>query len=223
MAARDPALAPITRLADRLALARRGRFVGRAAELELFHAALKADEPPYAVLYIHGPGGIGKTTLLHEYARIAATCGRPVIPLDGREIDPTPAGFLFALSQSLGFKPVDFAAIIANWPPTGTLLIDRYELLTALDSWLRETFLPELPAESLVVIASRTPPTSPWRTDIDWADLTCILPLRDLHPDESQSYLTARGIPGDQHAAILAFTHGHPLALTLVADVLSRG
>ena len=71
-------------------------------------------------------------------------------------------------------------------------------------------------------MASRPPPASPWRTDIDWADLTRILPLRDLLPDESQRYLSARGIPGDQHAAILAFTHGHPLALTLVADVLSR-
>lgn len=223
MAARNPASAPITRLAGRLELARRARFVGRTEELELFRAALKAAEPPYAVLYIYGPGGIGKTTLLREYARIAASCGKPAIPLDGREIDPTPAGFLFALSQSLGLKHVDFGAIIANWPPTGVLLIDRYELLTALDSWLRETFLPELPARSLVVMASRTPPASPWRTDIDWADLTCLLPLRDLPPDESQRYLTARGIPGDQHAAILEFTHGHPLALTLVADVLSRG
>src|SRR4029077_6838401 len=37
-----------------------------------------------------------------------------------------------------------------------------------------------------------------------------------------QRYLSARGIPDDQHAAILSFTHGHPLALTLVADVLNR-
>jgi hypothetical protein len=48
------------------------------------------------------------------------------------------------------------------------------------------------------------------------------LPLRDLLPDESQKCLTARGVPGDQHAAILAFTHGHPLALTLIAGVLNR-
>jgi hypothetical protein len=222
MAARNSTSSSIVRLADRLELARRGRFVGRSAELELFHTALKAAEAPYAVLYIHGPGGIGKTTLLREYARIAAACGRPVIALDGREIDPTPAGFLLALSQSLGLQRVDFDAIIASWPPSGVLLIDRYELLTALDSWLRETFLPELPAQSLVVMASRPPPASPWRADIDWADLTRVLPLRDLLPDESQRYLSARGIPDDQHAAILAFTHGHPLALTLVADVLSR-
>ena len=120
MAARNSTSPTIVRLADRLELARRGRFVGRAAELELFYAALKAAEPPYAALYIHGPGGIGKTTLLREYARIAAACGRPVISLDGREIDPTPTGFLLALSQSLGLQHVDFDAVIANWPPAGT-------------------------------------------------------------------------------------------------------
>src|SRR5689334_20836893 len=118
MAARNPTFSPITRLADRMELARRARFVGRSAELELFQAALKAAEPPYAVLYIYGPGGIGKTTLLREYARVAANCGKPVISLDGREIDPTPAGFLYALSQSLRLKDVDFDAIIENWSPT---------------------------------------------------------------------------------------------------------
>ena len=54
----------MTRLADRLAAARRGRFVGRVAELELIRQAVLADEPPFAVLHLHGSGGVGKTTLL---------------------------------------------------------------------------------------------------------------------------------------------------------------
>ena len=170
MATRNHATAQTPRIADRLVAARRGRFVGRSDELELFCSAIQAAEPPFAVLYVYGPGGIGKTTLLREYARLAATGGRSSCRSMGANIDPTPTGFLFALSQRLGLEDVSLAHVIANWPSTGVLLIDRYEILTALDGWLRETFLPQLPAQSLVVIASRNPPTSPWRTDIDWAE-----------------------------------------------------
>lgn len=59
------------RMADRLASARAERFVGRAPEVTLFRSALAAGEPPFAVLHVHGPGGIGKTTLLQKYARMA--------------------------------------------------------------------------------------------------------------------------------------------------------
>jgi GTPase SAR1 family protein len=38
------------------------------------------------VLHVHGPGGVGKTTLLHEFVQLAADEGRPVIMLDAREI-----------------------------------------------------------------------------------------------------------------------------------------
>ena len=211
------------RIADRLAAARRGRFVGRLAERELYRSALLAAEPPFVVLHVHGPGGVGKTTLLREYARVAAECGRPVVQLDGRNVDPSPPGFLLALRQAMGLEADGGSPTLEDWPPGGVLLIDTYETLLPLDPWLRETFLPQLPARSLVVIAGRNQPAPAWRTDLDWADLTQTVALRNLRPEESQTYLATRGIPGDQHAEVLAFTHGHPLALALVADVLGRG
>ncbi|HET7037140.1 MAG TPA: AAA family ATPase [Thermomicrobiaceae bacterium] len=210
------------RLADRLAAARRGRFVGRLAELELVRSALLGVEPSFAVLCIRGPGGVGKTALLREYARLAAEAGRPVVRVDGRDVDPSPPGFLRALGQAIG--PADEpSSPLARSPPRGLLLIDTYETLTPLDDWLRERFLPQLPVESLVVLAGRTPPRPAWRTDLDWAGLVHLLPLGNLRPEESRTYLAARGIPEAHHAGLLAFTHGHPLALALVADVLSRG
>ncbi len=103
------------------------------------------------------------------------------------------------------------------------LIIDTYELLAPLDAWLRETILPQLPATSLVVLAGRTPPAPEWRADLAWGGLTRTIALGNLQAAESQTYLAARGVPNDQHAAVLAFTHGHPLALSLVADALIRG
>jgi hypothetical protein len=47
--------------------------------------------------------------------------------------------------------------------------------------------------------------------------------LRNLRPEETQTFLTTRGIPVEQHADLLSLTHGHPLALCLVADALHHG
>ena len=58
------------RLADRLVAAR--CFVGRQAEMALFTSVLGAEIPPFAVLHLHGPGGIGKTSLLQQFAGVAA-------------------------------------------------------------------------------------------------------------------------------------------------------
>ena len=113
--------------------------------------------------------------------------------------------------------------MIERWPAGGVLLVDTYELLAPLDDWLRHTLLPQLPARSLVVIAGRHEPATAWRTDVAWAALTRIHPLRNLGPDESRTYLTRCGVPAEHHDEALSFTRGHPLALSLVADVLTRG
>ncbi len=65
-------------LADQLTAARRRSFVGRRAELALF-ASLLAGEGPHGVVYVRGPGGVGKTTLLRQVAWLASDAGRRVV------------------------------------------------------------------------------------------------------------------------------------------------
>jgi DNA-binding winged helix-turn-helix (wHTH) protein len=145
---------PCARIADRLASERRRRFVGRENEIAVFRSALLADEPPFVVLHVNGPGGVGKTTLLEEFVRMAQEAGRVVVRIDGRNIEASSLGFLVALSGALGVD-CELSAVIEGWPVGAVLLVDTYELLTSLDGWLRDTLLPQLPARSLVVIAGR--------------------------------------------------------------------
>src|SRR5690606_8494575 len=126
------------RVGDRLRDIRLRRFVGRAAELELLRSALDAGPPPFSVLYVHGPGGIGKTALLVRFAEHAVATGRTVIHLDARTLEVSPPGL---------------RAAVGDVRPGALLLFDTYEMLAGLDDWLRESYLPSLPADVIVVIA----------------------------------------------------------------------
>ncbi len=206
------------RLADRLHAARHRQFVGRTAELALFKEALAAEELPFLVLHIFGPGGVGKTALLGEFAAACVAANVPVWRLDGRTIDSAPEAFIGALGAATGLNAPTSIDALAAYEGRQVLLIDTYETLHPLDGWLRESFLPQLPADLLVVLAGRQPPTLAWRADPGWRSLLHTLPLRNMAPEESRTYLTERRVPGEQHPTVLSFTHGHPLALSLIAD-----
>src|SRR5689334_10480654 len=83
--------------------ARSDSFVGRQQELARFVDALHAAQPAFWVLHVYGPGGIGKSTLLAEFRRLAREAGCPAVLLDGRNVAPTPAGFRAALAEA-GFS-----------------------------------------------------------------------------------------------------------------------
>lgn len=210
------------RMGDRLAALRRSRFVGRSAELELLRAALSCDVPDFAVLHIYGPGGMGKTTLLREFARLAAEAGRIPVMLDARHLDASPGGFLTALQMALNLAPEQPPLEVVATLPGLVLLIDTCELLAPLDAWLRDIFLPQLQERAIVVMAGRQQPAAAWRADDGWGALTRIVSLRNLRPDESAAYLTQEGIPAQEVECVLAVTYGHPLALALMADLYKQ-
>ncbi|HEX9989817.1 MAG TPA: ATP-binding protein [Chloroflexia bacterium] len=211
------------RLADRLAAARRRRFVGRENERAMFRDALSSPELPFCLLHVFGPGGVGKTTLLKEFIAVCAELQVPSIYMDARNIEPSPEAFTGALRLFLGINPTDDPLeVIASRAHRHVILVDTGELLAPLSTWLREVFLPQLPDDTLIVFADRRPPSPAWYADPGWQDIIRILPLRNLSPHESRDYLAKRSIPMEHHAEVLNFTHGHPLALSLVADVFAQ-
>lgn len=211
-------------LAERLEAARRSQFVGREKECTLFRNALSAAEPPFNILHVYGPGGVGKTTLLREFDWLARESGRRTIHLDARTIEPSPSAFQGALRMALDAPatqtPQEYLRQAASTQGMGhVIFIDTSELLTPLDNWLRDEFFPAMPSTMMTVFSGRNPPSVGWRTDPGWQPFVRFLQLRNLDPKESEAYLNKRQIPAGRHRAILNFTHGHPLALSLVVDL----
>ncbi|GBG38408.1 hypothetical protein NJB14197_32790 [Mycobacterium montefiorense] len=158
------------------------------------------------MLYVHAPGGAGKTALLRVLADDARAAGRFVVEVDLHITSATPLAFEAACADALTTAGA-------------VLVIDTFEQSQALENWLRTRFLPRLPIDALVVIAGRLPPDPIWRTDPDWNDALRTITLPDLNTEEARALLLARGVPEERHAALLAFAGGQPLALTLAADL----
>ncbi|MFJ2261582.1 AAA family ATPase [Streptomyces sp. NPDC087844] len=201
---------PLGPLAERLRSARGASFVGRSEELSQFAAALDGAEGAFRVLYLHGPGGVGKSALLARFADEAQARGRRVIRVDGRDLTAREEDF----EAEAGPVGADEQVV---------LLVDTFERCQALERWLRESYLPSLPGDAVVVIAGRRPPALAWRTDPGWDGLLRVVRLNDLPPHEAGTLLTSRGVPPDEQAPLIAFAGGHPLALRLAADVSLSG
>jgi hypothetical protein len=197
----------VVTLAARLADRDRRRFVGREAELDLLERCL-TDDQPAAVVFVHGPGGIGKSTLLREFERRAAADGWDTFLVEGRELSPAPD----ALNATLEGARASSRPLI---------LIDTYERMTGLDGYLRSTLLPSLPGSAVIVIGSRAAPDPAWLTGI-WEGVATELPLHTLSEADALRLLEAHGLHDDRGRAIVAWAQGHPLALALAADAAAR-
>ena len=46
-------------------------FVGRSEQIALFEKAITSPRPPFLILDVSGQGGVGKTTLLERFRRVA--------------------------------------------------------------------------------------------------------------------------------------------------------
>lgn len=210
-------------LQDRLRAARNALFVGREEEQALFRSVLAPGDPPFNLIYVVGPGGVGKTSLLRAFQREARDAGVHTVYLDAREVESAPEAFSGALARALGLADgTDLGDALASRSEPCVLLVDTCEAIAGLDVWLREQFLPMLPEATRVVMAGRSLPSEVWRTDPGWQTLVHVVPLRNLGSEASRRFLERRAVPADQHEAVLAFTRGHPLATSLVADLLDQ-
>jgi energy-coupling factor transporter ATP-binding protein EcfA2 len=202
------------RLRERLSENLSRRFVGRDAEITLFKNELNSGQA--ALLWVYGPGGVGKSTLLHRLAQLVSDKGMPVLFPDARDLPPTQEGVVQGLRQALEPAIVSVEDEEQRW----VILLDTCEHFSEAEaSAVRTEVLSQLPATSLIVLAARARPGLAWLTDPGWGELLTPMPLHNLSPTEARTYLSRAGVPESRHDVVVAFTHGHPLSLALVGEL----
>ncbi len=211
----------MARIGEILSRTRRYFFTGREKEITEFGKILEGKELSEHVVFIYGPAGQGKTTLLNEFVELCCKNHNEYIQLNCSEIIPTSAGFLEALLKHMsipGFP--EMLDLLEQKRKTFVFFVDNYEKIESLDEWVNVELLPQFPENVLTVFSGRNGPSPRWTDEPAWKNIVRIFPIQNFTSEESMSYLQKRKIPSAQHEKILDFTHGHPLALSLVADTI---
>src|SRR5215469_7955164 len=207
--------------------ARAAAVVGRQEERAVLLDLAERDRP--LVVAVHGIAGIGKSARLAAFADDARAHGAAVVSLDCGGIEPTERGFLTALDRAIralraeppdGTRPMatvtDAAAALGGLGDRVVLVLDTYEQLRLLDTWLRQELVPGLRDNTRLALAGRDPPVAAWISD--FGDLLAMVPLANLTPADAGALLRREGLSGADAARVTRFTHGHPLALRLAAS-----
>ena len=211
-------------IAERLSDAAKITFFGRQDEISSLSNAINAEELPFMVAFVHGPGGIGKSSLLRALMDNLEPNVHQLL-LDCREIEPTPEGFQGALSDALNIQepPKDFNSVMARLGQSvkrTVLALDTYETFGLMDTWLRQEFIPALTDNVFIIIAGREAPNPAWITSPGWQDLFRGIELRELAGNDVQLMLESRGLTPLQIDRVIGYSRGYPLVLEMAAAAI---
>ncbi|HEX2894250.1 MAG TPA: ATP-binding protein [Marmoricola sp.] len=181
------------------------RFTGRDAELAAI-ADLLDSRSPSRILFVHGPGGIGKSSLLRAAGRLAEERGFVIARLDGRTL------------------PAEPERVVSQMAAVGgeclCLLIDEVDHLGPGLLTLREQLVDQLPGSARLLLAGRRAPSVSWREDGFDAVFVSML-LGPLPDDDAERLLRSRGVDEEHVPGILRWAQGSPLALSVAGSSLA--
>jgi DNA-binding CsgD family transcriptional regulator len=214
-----PVATPASTFGHRLSEERSRWFMGRQSDLALLDSAL--DDSSCSLLYLTGQAGVGKTSLLLEFAWQRQQLSLPVSYVDAAEVSQRSVEEL----QRWYTRHATLLLEGARANPSSArpvLLLDSYERLALLEPWLLGQFAPGLPSDVLLVFASRHVPSARLGLDAAWASLTRRGQIAPWAEDDAQRFLELREIPGSAQRAILDAVGGYPLGLAVAAEILKK-
>ncbi|MCL4449040.1 MAG: hypothetical protein M1483_04595 [Actinobacteria bacterium] len=176
-------------------------FVGRKEELDFFRKWLLSENS--TVLNIYGPGGVGKTTLLRAFEKIARGENWSVVQMEGSE-----------------FTDVSGKDIWLN--RTGSVIfLDAFDEISNPFRWIQDKFLENLAVPFHIVIAGRHPLKTMLPLNSGWHRLLFSLPLTGFSTEVSWEYCKARGLKDSVISSrLIRAAAGSPLALSLAVDMV---
>jgi hypothetical protein len=189
-------------------------FVDREREVAKFREWLAQGAAEPAILDVSGPGGMGKSTLLRTFRRIAEAEGWRVVHADGSAFKATPGQLSNAITGARGRDGADYL----NEAPT-VLMLDTFEKLEPLTHYLQDQFLPRLRRNVKVVLSGRQPLGRAWSA---WGPVMQTIMLSGFPREASRTYLAVRGVSSELEAEITRAAGGSPLALSLAADMATQ-
>ncbi|MFQ5525229.1 MAG: protein kinase [Thermoanaerobaculia bacterium] len=210
---------PRRRMKELLAHRALKNLVGRKDELEVLLECVTGEGP--LVIYVHGFGGVGKSTLLQAFAVRARAEGTAVVAIDCGLMEPTKRGFLRELCVTIGGCGPVLEEIVERFEGLGprvVLVLDSYEVFRLMDTWLRQAFIPALSDNARVILTGRESPTAAWFTSPEWQGLFRSIALGPLSDSEALELLRREGVSDDNAPRVQRFARGHPLALRLGAS-----
>lgn len=201
----------------------RALFVGRDSAIDAMRQHISSSE--WKILHFHGPGGIGKTTLLRQFA--ADLPDGSCLYVDDHTPLPgilNPSGQRNAAGEEDRLdRIIDSLQEQAERAGSLVMLPDGFEPWSPAADWMRERLLPRLRTENIrIITAGRHPLQGRWQEN-GWQLLVSNRILPPLEPADIRRCAAGRGIvKADTVEKLVRFSKGVPLAMSLASELILR-
>ncbi len=190
-------------------------FYSRKTELDFLAQIFLHDGPD--IIGVHGVAGVGKSSLLRQFLKQSPEL---TLLLNCQLIKPASEAFIHHLAQAAEDIGVSLNHIANNEAGRLIILLDHFESIQILESWLRLDFIPLFKKRIKLVFASRVAPDDQWVINPPDLYRYRSLKLTGLSDIESVAYLLQAGHSESNAIKINVFTNGHPLALRLTSNAI---
>lgn len=162
------------------------------------------------VLFVHGPGGIGKSTFARAVAAEASMAGFEVWSRAGADL-------------AASTEPLEQIVARLDDPDRPQLLVvDGCEDLDALVGLLRHRVASRLGAAHRLIVVSRERPEAQWH-GTRWDPAVLAVDVSALDVGAAATLARTYGVDPDAARRIAVWSGGLPLAVVLAADLVASG